>query len=149
MIPGTVFIASDHAGFALKSTLCRRLADTGWKVEDLGTNSEESCDYPLFAERLCRKVLTSGHKGILVCGSGIGMDIAANRHAGIRAALCTHESQARTARSHNDANVICFGSRITAPALACSMAEIFLAGEFEGGRHQRRVEQMDKSGGTL
>jgi ribose 5-phosphate isomerase B len=95
---------------------------------------------------LCKKVLATGRKGILVCGSGIGMAIAANRHAGIRAALCTHESQAKTARSHNDANVICFGGRLTASALACSMAEIFLAGEFAGGRHQRRLEQMDKKG---
>jgi ribose 5-phosphate isomerase B len=149
MIPGVVFIASDHAGFSLKSALCLHLADKGWKVEDLGTDSEESCDYPLFADLLCKKVLATGHKGILVCGSGIGMVIAANRHAGIRAALCTHESQARTARTHNDANVVCFGGRLTASALACSMAETFLTEEFAGGRHQRRVEQMDKMGVAL
>lgn len=143
MIPGTVFIASDHAGFALKAVLTQHLGEAGWKVEDLGAHSEESCDYPIFAHRLCEQVLSTGHKGILICGSGIGMSMAANRHGGIRAALCTFESQAYSARAHNDANVICFGERLTAPALACAMADTFLAAAFDGGRHQRRVELLE------
>ena len=143
MIPGTVCIASDHAGFALKTALCRHLDGKGWKVEDMGTRSEDSCDYPVFAAALCREVLARNLAGILVCGSGIGMAMAANRHRGIRAALCTHESQALSARAHNNANVLCFGARLTAPALACLMADAFLAGEFEGGRHQRRIELLE------
>lgn len=143
MIPGTIFIASDHAGFTLKQALCQHLEGKGWKVEDLGAHSLESCDYPLFADKLCQEVLRTGQKGILVCGSGVGMSIAANRHKGIRAALCTHEFHASATRAHNDANVLCLGERVTAPGLACLLTAIFLNTEFEGGRHQRRVELLD------
>lgn len=143
MIPGTVFIASDHAGFAMKQRLTAHLEQGGWKVEDLGPDSAESTDYPPYAHELCARVLESGHKGILICGSGIGMCITANRHKGIRAALCTHEFQARSCRAHNDANVLCLAERITAPALACLMADLFLQSEFDGGRHERRVKLID------
>ena len=143
MIPGTIFIASDHAGFTLKQALHQYLEDKGWKVEDLGVYSLESCDYPLFAHRLCQEVLRTGQKGILICGTGVGMSIAANRHKGIRAALCTHEFHASATRAHNDANVLCLGQRVTAPGLACLLADIFLNTEFEGGRHQQRVELLD------
>ncbi len=143
MTPGTVFIASDHAGLALKQAVCRHLESKGWKVEDIGTHSQESCDYPMFADRLCENVLRTGSKGILICGSGIGMSIAANRHKGIRAALCTHEFHASATRAHNDANVLCMGERVTAPGLACILADLFLTTEFEGGRHQRRVDLLD------
>ena len=143
MIPSTVFIASDHAGFSLKQLLASYLEDKGWKVENLGTDSMDSTDYPQYAHKLCKDVLATGHKGILICGSGVGMCMTANRHKGIRAALCTHEIQARACRTHNDANVLCLGERITAPALACLLTDLFLESEFDGGRHQRRVEQID------
>ena len=143
MLPSTVYIASDHAGFSLKGIIAAYLEEQGWKVEDLGTHSRESCDYPVLAHKLCAEVLSSGHKGILVCGSGIGMSMAANRHAGIRAALCMHEFQAHTARQHNNANVLCLAERLTAPALACIMTDIFLREEFEGGRHEKRVSLIE------
>ena len=143
MIPGTLYIASDHAGFALKDALCLALAATGWKVEDLGPDSQNSTDYPDYAHKLCEKVLDTGHKGILICGSGIGMSITANRHKGIRAALCTHEFQAEACRRHNDANVLCLGERVTALGLAGALVERFLSTEFEGGRHQRRIDKIE------
>lgn len=142
MTPGTVYVASDHAGFALKQELAKHLESGGWTVVDLGAHTEESCDYPLFADALCAKVEQTGHQGVLICGTGIGMAIAANRHKGIRAALCTHEFQARATRAHNNANVLCLAARISAPPLACLMADLFLETEFEGGRHQRRVDLL-------
>ena len=143
MIPGTLYIASDHAGFALKQSLRLALEEAGWRVEDLGPASPDSADYPDYAHKLCKNVLVAGHKGILICGSGIGMSMAANRHKGIRAALCTHEFHAESCRRHNDANVLCLGERVTAPGLAIVLAQRFLSTEFEGGRHQRRVEKID------
>lgn len=143
MIPGTLYIASDHAGYGLKAALARHLEGKGWKVEDLGVHSADSADYPDYAHTLCKSVLATGHRGILICGTGIGMCMAANRHKGIRAALCTHEFQAKSCRGHNDANVLCLAERITAPALACVMADLFLETGFDGGRHQRRVELIE------
>lgn len=143
MMPGTVYIASDHAGFTLKEHLRLWLESQGWKVEDMGPLSRDSTDYPPYAHALCENVLATGHKGILVCGSGIGMSMAANRHKGIRAALCTHEFHADACRRHNNANVLCLGERVTAPGLAAILAEIFLGTDFEGGRHQRRVEMIE------
>lgn len=146
MIPATIYLASDHAGFNLKRHLSGWLKEQGWKVEDLGTGSCESADYPDYAHSLCEKVLATGHKGILICGSGIGMSITANRHKGIRAALCIHEFHAEASRKHNDANVLCLGERITAPGLATILTELFINTEFEGGRHQRRVERIEGRG---
>jgi ribose 5-phosphate isomerase B len=143
MLPGTIYVASDHAGFILKEYLCLLLEEQGWKVENLGPESNDSTDYPDYAHKLCKKVLDTGHKGILVCGSGVGMSMAANRHKGIRAALCTHEFHAVTCRQHNDANVLCLGERVTAPGLAAVLVELFLSTEFEGGRHQCRVEKIE------
>ena len=138
-----LFIASDHAGLSLKITLAEHLAAQGWEIKDVGTHTSASCDYPDFAHTLCLQVLETGHKGILVCGTGIGMSITANRYAGIRAALCTHEFHAQATRAHNDANVLCLGERITAPGLACRIAELFLATPFEGGRHQKRIDRIE------
>lgn len=143
MIPGTIYIASDHAGLALKEHLRLQLEEKGWKVENLGVDSCGSADYPEYARKLCNNVLSTGHKGILVCGSGIGMSMAANRHTGIRAALCTHEYHAVACRRHNDANVLCLGERVTAPGLAGILADLFLNTDFEGERHQRRVEMIE------
>lgn len=139
----TIFIGSDHAGLALKKVLVPFLTQAGWLVEDMGTETGESCDYPDFAHKLCAKVLEAKTFGILICGTGIGMSMAANRHKGIRAALCCHEFHARMTREHNDANVLCLGERITAPGLALELARIFLTTEFAGGRHLHRVEKIE------
>jgi ribose 5-phosphate isomerase B len=139
----TVFIASDHAGFGLKRTLCADLAARGFRMEDMGPQSAESCDYPVFAHALCARVAASDCRGILVCGTGAGMCMAANRHRGIRAALCANEYTARACRAHNNANVLCLGARVTAPPLAAELAEIFLSTAFEGGRHARRVALIE------
>jgi ribose 5-phosphate isomerase B len=140
----TVFIASDHAGFTLKQALVSHLESMGRQVRDLGTHSTQSSDYPDFAHKLCQELLANGGMGILICGSGIGMSMAANRHPGIRAALCTHEFHARGARAHNNANVLCLGERVTAPHLACLMADIFLSEPFEGDRHIARIEKIER-----
>ncbi len=140
----TVLIASDHAGLKLKTDIIADLATKGWQVEDLGTNSGASCHYPLMAQRLCEKVLKTGQKGILICGTGIGMSISANRYEGIRAALCVHEFHAKATREHNDANVLCLGERVTASGLACRIVDIFLSTPFEGGRHLERINLIEK-----
>lgn len=143
MTPSTLYIASDHAGFDLKNALAAALKEKGIAVTDLGTDSMASCDYPDFAHTLCSKVLETGAPGILICGTGIGMSIAANRHHGIRAALCTHEFHAKACRAHNNANVLCLGARVTAPGLAIELADLFLTTPFEGGRHQTRIERIE------
>ena len=145
----TIFIGSDHAGFALKADLVAHLQSLDLIVKDCGTNSGpnnvvEPCDYPVAAQKVCREVLANEGIGILVCGSGIGMSIAANRQRGVRAALCTHEFHARGCRAHNNANIICLGERVTAPALARELVEIFLKTPFEGGRHERRLDLIEE-----
>ncbi|MFI3271101.1 MAG: ribose 5-phosphate isomerase B [Pseudomonadota bacterium] len=146
----TVIIGSDHAGFALKHVLVEQLKADGYNVVDLGPASAQSCDYPVYAQSVCERVLAADNSngpetlGILVCGTGIGMSMAANRIPGIRAALCACEFHARGTRQHNNANVICLGERVTGPGLAMDMVRIFLETPFEGGRHQRRIEIFDK-----
>lgn len=140
-----IHLASDHAGLALKAHLVRILSEKGLDVADDGTRTPESCDYPLYAHKLCAAVEREGCLGILICGTGIGMSMAANRHPGIRAALCTSELQASLARRHNNANVLCLGARITGMELAQAIVEAFLGGSFEGGRHQRRVDMLTPS----
>jgi len=129
-----IFIASDHAGFELKEYL-----KTQFNLLDLGTHNAESCDYPVFAEKLCNQMKASD-KGILICGTGIGMSIAANRFKNIRAALCFNEEMAILSRQHNNANVLVLGARIISPETARNCVEKFLTSDFEGGRHQRRVD---------
>ncbi len=138
-----VCIGSDHAGYALKQTLIPFLSALGWTVEDVGPACTDSCDYPVFAQKLCTMVLEESIPGILICGTGIGMSMAANRHEGIRAALCTNEFHARATRQHNNANVLCLGERVTGPGVAMELARIFLETPFEGGRHQRRIDLFD------
>lgn len=138
-----IFIASDHAGFGLKASLRAYLLDLGLDVQDLGVDCKESVDYPDFANVLCQQVLKcQGSKGILICGSGIGMSIAANRLCGIRAALCTDSLMAKLARAHNDSNVLCLGQRIIGEAVAFDIVEVFLNTPFENGRHQIRVQKL-------
>lgn len=138
-----VIFGSDHAGFALKEQLKSFAASLGFDPVDVGTDTTASCDYPVFAFKLCDLVLEKNCLGVLVCGSGIGMSMAANRRAGIRAALCANEYMARMTRLHNNANVLCLGERWMGPALAQSVLEIFLTTQFEGGRHQRRIDLFD------
>ncbi|MHB8418687.1 MAG: ribose 5-phosphate isomerase B [Myxococcales bacterium] len=140
---GGIAIGCDHAGFSLAREIVARLRDLGRAIEDFGTNGEASVDYPEYAEKVARSVAAGRTPlGILVCGTGIGMSMAANKVRGVRAALCHTEWEARLARAHNDANVLCLGGRVLGQGLALAIVEAFLAGRFEGGRHQRRVDEM-------
>ena len=139
-----IAVGADHAGFEAKEGLTAKLREWGHTVLDAGTDSSDSVDYPDFAEEVAGRV-GSGEAdlGLLVCGSGVGMSIAANKVAGVRAALCTCETLARLSRQHNDANVLCVGARITGPGVLEEMVRIFIQTPFEGGRHQRRVDKMN------
>lgn len=138
-----VAIASDHAGYEMKTALKEEISSLGYGVLDLGTDSPDSVDYPDFAHALAEAV-TQGKagQGVLVCGSGIGVSITANRHPGIRAALCHNAETARLSRQHNDANVLAMGERIIGVDVARECLRAFLETEFEGGRHARRVAKM-------
>ena len=141
----TIYIASDHGGFNLKTFLVQHLKSKGHDVHDLGPADPASCDYPLKARDVTDALLKNEEAlGILVCGTGIGMSMAANRVPGIRAAVCTTEFHAAYARAHNNANIICLGERVTGQGLAADMVDIFLATPFEGGRHLRRISIFDK-----
>ncbi|MEH6631882.1 MAG: ribose 5-phosphate isomerase B [Halopseudomonas aestusnigri] len=139
----TIVLAADHAGYELKDLLKEDVIALGYDVLDLGTNSPDRVDYPDFGAALA-KAIQSGEAdtGILVCGSGIGISIAANRHTGIRAALCHDETLARLAREHNDANVLVLGSRTTGIEVAKASLNTFLNTEFAGGRHIGRIEKL-------
>lgn len=143
MSQGTVALASDHAGYRLKELLADHLRAQGYELLDLGTRSSESVDYPDFADAMA-KAIASGRaeRGVLICGTGIGISIAANRHRAVRAALCHNSTAARLARQHNDANVLALGARIIGEEVAKECLEVFLETEFEGGRHQRRVAKL-------
>jgi ribose 5-phosphate isomerase B len=138
-----IAVGADHAGFALKQHLAEALAKAGHEVVDCGTDSEARCDYPQFAVAVGRSV-TEGRaeRGLLVCGTGIGMAMAANRVAGVRAANCNDLFSVRLARLHNDANVLTVGARVVAAAHAEALLAEFLATPFEGGRHQQRLDQI-------
>lgn len=138
-----IYIASDHAGFCLKETLKEFLNTLGHEVNDLGTNSKDSVDYPDYANALA-KALNLGEFGVLVCGSGIGISIAANRHENVRCALIHDSLSARLARMHNDANVIAFGERLIGTDVAKDALLTFLKTEFEGGRHENRIKKINK-----
>ena len=143
-MPYRIAIASDHGGLELKSAILAYLHKQYDDIVDLGTHSTESVDYTEFAHKLSRYVLANHNTlGILICGTGIGMSLAANRHSGIRAALCTDTYMARMAREHNDANILCMGGRVTGSGLAEHIVDMFLKTEFVGGRHLRRINQLD------
>ena len=143
MSGSTVAIAADHAGFELKSTLRDELETMGYEVLDLGTDGPESVDYPDFADALAASISDGrADRGVLICGSGIGISMAANRHEGIRAAPCHDATTARLARQHNDANVLALGSRLLGIEVARECLRVFLGTAFEGGRHQRRIDKM-------
>lgn len=135
-----IALGSDHGGFALKREIADWLDQAGHVVVDMGNEGLESVDYPDYADKVCESVLSGDcARGILVCGTGIGMSMVANRHRGIRAALCHDAFTARMSREHNDANVLCLGGRVLGPALALDIVTVWLATAFEGGRHQRRI----------
>ena len=137
-------IASDHAAFKEKQDIIKFLKRKNKNVVDFGCHSEKSVDYPDYAHSLSKAILESDiDKGILICGTGIGVSIAANKNKGIRAALCTSVFHAEMARKHNDANIITFGARTTEYKNICEMIEIFLVTKFEYGRHQKRVEKIE------
>jgi ribose 5-phosphate isomerase B len=140
-----VAVGSDHAGYTLKQRLVEKLKSSGHQVEDVGTFSEESTDYPDYAAAVGRKVAAGdADKGLLVCSSGVGMSIAANKVRGVRAALGVSADEVSYTRRHNDANVLAIGAKYTEPELAETLVDTFLATEFEGGRHTRRVEKIQK-----
>jgi ribose 5-phosphate isomerase B len=139
-----VYIGSDHAGFDLKEILRKYIADEGHEVFDVGCFSTESVDYPDVAKEVCEKVVKdAGSFGVLICGTGTGMALASNKKAGIRAAVCTNHVMAEMARLHNDANILCLGSRIIDTDLAQDMVDTFLETEFSGDeRHERRIKKI-------
>ena len=138
-----IALAADHAGYVLKDELARWLREQGHDVEDLGTNGPDSVDYPEFGSKLARVVGSGGaDRGIAVCGSGIGIAIAVNRDPRCRCAHVSEPLSAELARTHNDANVLALGARLVGPDMARACVQAFLSGEFAGGRHQRRVDQL-------
>ena len=139
-----IYIGADSAGYALKCEVIPYLQGKGYEVVDLGTDSDASCHYPLFANAVCEKVKSDlqGSFGILICGTGIGMSMCANKHKGIRAALCSDTYSAKMTRQHNDANVLCMGARVIGSCLALDIVDSFLANDFEGGRHATRVDMI-------
>lgn len=139
------YIATDHAGIDLKDYTVELLKEKGHEVIDLGPFSKDRVDYPDYAVKVSESVLAdSASQGILICGSGIGMSMAANRHSGIRAALCHDAYTATVARAHNDANILCFGERIIGKGVAESILDAWCAGGFDGGRHTLRVAKIEK-----
>lgn len=140
--PKKVAIGSDHAGFEYKREIIKNLAEENYEVLDCGTFSNESVDYPDIAEKVAQAVLAQGIIGIIICGTGVGISIAANKIPGIRAALCFNLDSARLARQHNDANIVAIGARMLDQGLAVNIVKTFLATGFEAGRHQRRIEKI-------
>jgi ribose 5-phosphate isomerase B len=140
----TILIGSDHAGFSLKTFLKEVMEQDGLQVVDVGCAADISCDYPDYARLLCERIQSGeAPRGVLICGTGLGMSMAANRFRGIRAALCTSEYQARMSRAHNDANVLIIGGRVTGVEMALSILRTWLETSFEGGRHQRRIDRIE------
>ncbi len=138
-----IIIASDHAGLELRRELVSTLVERGFSFDDVGPTSHESVDYPDFAKKVAKAVAAGQYThGVLACGTGIGMSIVANKYRGVRAALCSTEYEARMARSHNDANVLCMGQRVIGTGVAQSILEVFLSTPFAGGRHEKRVQKI-------
>jgi len=144
-VTNMIALGSDHGGFALKKEIMKHLDEKGIAYKDFGTYSEDSCDYPVYGE-LVGKAVVSGEceSGIVICGTGIGISIAANKVKGVRAALCGECYSAEYTRRHNNANVLALGGRVIGVGLALSIVDIFLKTDFEGGRHERRVELISK-----
>lgn len=140
-----IALASDHGGYELKEKIYNYLIQKGYIVENFGTDSIESCDYPIYAQKVCNAILNDGfERGILVCTTGIGMSMMANRFKGIRAACLSDKFSAQMTRKHNNSNILCLGAKLVDDNLAYEIVDIWLQTEFEAGRHQRRVEMFDK-----
>ena len=139
-----IVIASDHGGFRLKNEIISHLKQLNYEVDDFGCYNSGSCDYPVYAKVVAEYVQSEENKaiGILVCGTGIGMSIAANRYKGIRASHCTDTFSARMTRAHNDSNILCLGERITGTGLAIDIVDTWLNTEFVGGRHKKRIDMI-------
>ena len=138
-----IAIGSDHGGYLLKEEIKKHRKEKGYEFKDFGTDSTASCDYPVYAEKVCRAVQSGEcEKGILICGTGIGMSMCANKCKGIRAAVCGDHFSAEFTRKHNNANVLCLGARVIGAGVAMQLVDIFLTTEYEGGRHEKRVEMM-------
>ncbi len=139
-----VVIGCDHAGFNIKGAVVAHVLEMGHEVVDVGTNSTDSCHYPVIASAACKKILDGECElGILICGTGIGMSIAANKHKGIRAACCSDTFSARLTREHNDANILCFGERVVGAGLALDLVDAFLGAKYLGnGNHVVRVAML-------
>ena len=140
-----IFLGADHGGFELKNQIAEHLKSLGYAVQDFGTSSSASVDYPEYGHLVAEAVIAnSGSLGIVVCGSGIGISIAANKVKGVRAALCHSVEYARLARQHNNANVLALGGRFVSNEAALEIVEAFLTTAFEGGRHQQRIDKIEK-----
>ena len=138
-----IIIASDHGGFNLKTTIYNHLNELGYDIEDYGCYNTDSCDYPVYAKKVANEVSNNAELlGILVCGTGVGMSIAANKIKGIRAALCSDTFSARMTRMHNDSNILCLGERVIGQGLALDIVDTWLNTGFEGGRHQKRIDMI-------
>ncbi len=136
-------IGSDHGGFALKQEVKKHLEERGIEYKDWGCYDESSCDYPEMASRVATAIQRGeAELGLLFCGTGLGISMAANKYDGIRAACCSDYFSAKFTRVHNDANILCLGGRVLGAGLACELVDVFLDTPFEGGRHQRRIDQI-------
>ena len=140
-----IVLGCDHAGYNMKDAVKKHIESKGYEVVEVGTFSSDSCHYPKFASAACKKILDGECElGVLICGTGIGMSIAANKHNGIRAACCSEPYSAQLTRQHNDANVLCFGARVVGLGTALTLVDAFIGTEYEGGRHQRRVDLVNQ-----
>ena len=138
-----IVIGCDHAAVELKNKVVSHVKELGYDVTDVGVHTSDSCNYPDIAEAACKKIQSGeAEMGILICGTGIGMSMSANKMHGIRAACCSDVFSATATRSHNDANVLCFGARVVGEGVAMTLVDAFLSTEYEGGRHQKRVDMM-------
>jgi len=141
-----IAIGADHVGYELKKLIAAWLVDRGHEVADVGTYSDERCDYPLYGHAVAQKIVShEADKGILICGTGVGISIAANKIAGIRAVVCSEPLSAQLAVQHNDANILAFGARIIGVEMAKCIVEHWLKAEFEGGRHIARIKAIEQS----
>lgn len=139
-----IIIGSDHGGLNLKKEIVKHLEEKGYSVEDIGTHTEESCNYPDYAKKVAHAVADGKFpQGILVCGTGIGMSITANKVKGIRAAVCSDTFSARLTKMHNNANILCIGERVVGKGLGLDIVDAWLNAEFEGGRHQTRIDMIE------
>lgn len=140
-----IALGSDHGGFKLKNEIISYLKENGYEIKDFGTYTTESCDYPEYAEKVAEVVANKEFDfGILVCGTGIGISMSANKVPGIRAALCSDTFSAHATREHNNANILALGERVVGPGLAIDIVKTFLNSEFEGGRHQKRIDKISE-----